>query len=126
VPNCLVESFFYGKVLTGFSIDVSIIYWNRINSSPIEPSWLFILRMKFLRKPILIQFTFWSKIFSRFFPYLFGSSHNSVNTPKVDFGCKKAMFSPSAPFRGVLSMRSTPRSAAKSSLACNPSTANAM
>ena len=34
--------------------------------------------------------------------YLFLSSQSSVNTPHVDFGCKKAMLNPSAPPRGAL------------------------
>jgi hypothetical protein len=43
-------------------------------------------------------------------PYIssLGVSQNSVNTPKVDLGCKKAILSPSAPFLGALSINCTP------------------
>ena len=40
--------------------------------------------------------------------YFFGSSHSSSSTPRVAFGCKKAISRPSAPLRGALSISCTP------------------
>ena len=50
-----------------------------------------------------------------------GFSQSSVSTPSVDFGCRKAMFRPSAPLRGALSMRRTPFSSAYAKALATPS-----
>ena len=48
--------------------------------------------------------------------YFLGFSHNSVSTPKVSFGWRKAMCKPSAPLRGVLSISRMPFSSNSVSL----------
>ena len=58
--------------------------------------------------------------------YLFLFSHSSVSTPKVDFGCRKAMLRPSAPPRGAWSMRRMPSCLASSRWPSMFSTAKAM
>ena len=50
-----------------------------------------------------------------------GFSQSSVSTPSVDFGCRKAMFSPSAPLRGALSIRRMPAASADASALATPS-----
>ena len=55
-----------------------------------------------------------------------GFSQSSVRTPRVDFGCRNAMFRPSAPLRGALSIRRIPFSSTSASAPATPSsTANA-
>ena len=43
------------------------------------------------------------------------------NTPSVDFGCKKAMFRPSAPLRGALSIKRTPAASTSANAFATPS-----
>ena len=58
--------------------------------------------------------------------FFFGSSQSSTSVPFVDFGCKNAMFKPSAPLRGALSISLQPFSSASASAFATPSsTANA-
>ena len=58
--------------------------------------------------------------------YLASLPHSSVNTPKLDLGCKKPIFSPSAPFLETLSINFTPFSSASFKEAFTSSVANAI
>lgn len=60
------------------------------------------------------------------FNYLFLFSHSSVRMPCVDLGCRKAMVMPSAPLRGVLSIRRMPCASASASCSSMFSQARAM
>ena len=58
--------------------------------------------------------------------YLFLFSQSSVRMPWVDLGCRKAIVMPSAPLRGVLSIRRMPLASASESCSSMFSQASAM
>ena len=75
------------------------------------------------------EFFYLFKLIAHFLLICLKGSHfiqSSVRTPCVDLGCRKAMWRPSAPGRGFLSISCTPFDAASSRAACTSGVAKAM
>lgn len=71
-------------------------------------------------------YSFYFELCTSYFFLNLYSSHNSVRTPNVDFGCRNAIFNPSAPFLGIRSISSTPLLSSSLSFLSRSPTASAI